>query len=140
MAFDPLTAGLQLGQTLIERLVPDKSQQDAAKLQLATMAANGELQTALGQIGIDQTEAQSAVGTKAALVQFFVAGWRPAIGWMCGMGLLWQYFLAPLLGFIAQGHHVPVIDSSSLNDLLIGLLGLAGMRSYDKVKGTGNGQ
>lgn len=131
LAFDPITAALNLGTTILDRVLPDKQQNDAAKAALAQMVLNGEIQQITGQLQINLAEAQSK--------SVFVAGWRPAIGWLCGLGLLWQFFLAPILGVLLQTHHIPVIDSTSLQDLLFALLGMGTLRTVDKVKGQGSG-
>lgn len=139
MAFDPITGAEQLAQSILDRVLPDKAANDAAKAKLSADAQSGQLQQLLGQLNINLVEAQSATGAKNSFVQFFIAGWRPAIGWLCGLGLLWQFWVAPLFGFFYPAHHVPAIDSGSLNDLLMALLGLGAMRSYDKTQGTANG-
>ena len=63
----------------------------------------------------------------------FVAGWRPAIGWICGLALLYSTILAPILGI---GVTVPRVDSSLLTSVLIGMLGLGAMRTVEKTKGV----
>lgn len=139
MAFDPITAGEQLIGTVLDHVLPDKQANDAAKAQLAQMAAQGQLQQIMGQLQINLAEAQAASAAKNGLVQLFIAGWRPGIGWLCGLGLLWQYFLAPCLGWGWPSHPVPHIDGASLNDLLMALLGLGAMRTVDKINGVGGG-
>ena len=124
--------------SLIDRLIPDKAANDAAKAQLVAMQASGDLQQIMGQIDIDKLEAGAATGAKNSFVQFFIAGWRPAIGWLCGLGLLWQYFLAPILEFTFHSP-TPKIDSASLSDLLMALLGMGALRTVDKIKGQGSG-
>src|SRR5215472_15854312 len=92
MAFDPLTAVLNVGNTLIDRLLPDKAENDKAKAALLQMQVQGELASIAGQLDVDKTE--------AANLSPFVAGWRPFIGWVCGTGLAYQFVLAPLLTWI----------------------------------------
>lgn len=125
--------------SLIDRVLPDKAANDAAKAALLQAQVSGELQESLAQIQVNAKEAEAAQGAKNAFVQFFVAGWRPAIGWLCGLGLLWEYFLSPLLGFLAPHRPVPQIPSEDLNTLLFALLGMGAMRTVDKIKGVGNG-
>lgn len=131
MAFDPVTAIANTVNTVLERVLPDKEANDAAKAKLAEMALQGQLQQIVGQIQINIAEAQSK--------SVWVAGWRPGIGWICGLGLLWQFFIGPVLGFAFQSHHIPVIDATSLQDLLFALLGMGTLRTVDKVKGQGSG-
>ena len=92
MAFDPITAALNLGSTLIDRLIPDKTAAAAAKAQLLEMQVQGALNETIGQITVDQTEAANA--------SIFVAGWRPFVGWGCGCAFIYSYLLQPLLQFL----------------------------------------
>ncbi|HHZ97924.1 MAG TPA: hypothetical protein EYN67_20815 [Flavobacteriales bacterium] len=87
MSFDPLTAALDVGKSLIEKIWPDpvKQSQEIRKLEelhqrgdLAIL--NAEVQLLLGQINVNKTEANHK--------SIFVAGWRPFVGWVCGFGLL----------------------------------------------------
>lgn len=68
----------------------------------------------------------------------FVAGWRPFVGWTCGVALCYHFVLQPFLLFLVYsfGYQVdlPVFDMSTLTTILLGLLGLGGMRSFEKVK------
>ena len=70
----------------------------------------------------------------------FVAGWRPFIGWVCGGALLYTYILVPLAtaGFAAAGHPLPKLPAldGNLWELMFGMLGMAGWRSLDKLKGV----
>lgn len=132
---DPLTAILNIGSSLIDRLLPDKAANDAAKAQLVSMTTAGELQQIAGQLEVDKVEAASQ--------STFVAGWRPAIGWVCGLALLFDMVVRPLVNWLtaAFGHPInaPALDMSSLLPLLAGMLGFGAMRSFDKTQGTGNG-
>jgi hypothetical protein len=135
MAFDPITAGLQLGEKLIDRLLPDKAANDAAKAALVQMQLNGELAEVQGQIQTNIAEAANA--------HVFVSGWRPYIGWICGTGLGYEFLLRPLLTFGAGLFHfttvAPNIDMGDLIILLTGMLGFGAMRSFDKSNGTDSG-
>lgn len=135
MALDPITAALDMGGKLIDHFFPDKAKQDEAKLQLLTLAQNGELQKITGQMQINTEEAKSN--------SIFVAGWRPYIGWVCGTALAFQFIARPLITWIAAlcGHNVapPSLDMADLFTLLFGMLGMGAMRSYDKTQGVENG-
>lgn len=135
MAFDPLTAGLELGGKLIDRLLPDKAANDAAKAALLTSEVQGDIQATLGQLEVDKTEAASQ--------STFVAGWRPFCGWVAGSGLAYQFLFAPIGTWIAAlfGHPVaaPSLDLGTLMTLLLGMLGMGAMRSFDKTTGQANG-
>lgn len=67
---------------------------------------------------------------EAAHRSIFVAGWRPYIGWTCGLGLTYDLILRPLL--ITCGAHAPPLDSAALNSLVFALLGLGGLRTFEK--------
>ena len=111
-------------------MFPDPSAKAAAELELLKIAQAGDLQTVLAQLEINAKEAQHP--------SIFVAGWRPFVGWCCGTGpyatighnvLSW---LAVAKGWPAP----PAVDSDVLIYTLGGLLGIAGLRSVEKVKGV----
>jgi hypothetical protein len=85
--------------------------------------------------------AQSATNTEEAKHRsIFVAGWRPFIGWVSGAGVAWTFILGPVAEWVSrlagwQGM-MPVIDASQLMTLVLAMLGVAGLRSYDKKNGT----
>jgi hypothetical protein len=132
MAFDPITAIANAANTVLERVLPDKSAQDAAKAQLLTMQLSGELQQVSQQIDVDKAEASSS--------SIFVAGWRPFIGWICGVSLGYEYILRPLLTFVVLMFHgkfvAPGLDIGDLLTLMSGMLGLGAMRTVEKVQGV----
>ncbi len=131
MAVDPITAALEIGGKVIDKLFPDKTQADAAKAKLLEMQATGELQLALGQQAINQAEAQNS--------SVFVAGWRPAVGWVCVIGLLYTFLLRPLMAWGSGIWVIPVpppLDMGDLFTLLAGMLGLGTMRTFEKTKGV----
>jgi len=138
-AFDPVTAAMNLGSQLIDRLIPDPAAKAAAALALLQLQQSGELASlaattdlAKGQLAVDQVEAASPAT--------FTSGWRPFIGWVCGLGLACQFLVAP---FVTWGSSVfgktlvfPTLDMGTLLTLLLGMLGLGGMRTYEKVQGA----
>ena len=140
MAHDPVTAALDIGGKLIDRLWPDPAQRDAAKVKLLEMQQTGELakltaetDLAKGQLAVNAEEAKSS--------NLFVAGWRPFVGWMCGAGLCYAAILEPLARFAAQvgfgySGQFPVIDNMLTLQILMGMLGLGGMRTFEKGKGV----
>jgi len=132
---DPITAALNLGSDLVNRLFPDKAQNDAAKAQLAQLVITGEIQQIAGQIQINAVEAASN--------STFVAGWRPFVGWICGLGFGYQFVIQPFLTFLVKLHNpnftAPLLDVSTLSELLMALLGMGALRTVDKVKGVDNG-
>ncbi len=135
MSFDPISAALDIGGKLIDRLWPDPTQRDAAKLELLKMQQTGELaqlasETELmkGQIGVNTEEAKSD--------RLFISGWRPWIGWVCGAAFSYHFIIQPMLAFLlaASGHPVvlPTFNMDALNTVMFGMLGLGAFRSVDK--------
>jgi hypothetical protein len=129
---DPISALLNIGNTLITKLFPDPAQAAQAQLELLKLQQNGDLATMVAQTDINKVEAASS--------SMFVAGWRPFVGWVGGFGLAYAAILEPILRLIATlgGYtgEFPVIDTTITMQILFGLLGLGAMRSYDKVKGV----
>jgi len=107
--------------SLLDKVIEDKDTKNNIAFELATMAERHAQELAKGQLEVNKVE--------AAHKSLFVSGWRPAIGWICGLALLYSTILAPILGiwFI-----VPPVDSSLLTSVLMGMLGLGAMRSYEK--------
>ena len=107
--------------SILDKVIEDKDTKNNIAFELATMAERHAQELAKGQLDVNKVE--------AAHNSLFVSGWRPAIGWICGLALLYSTILAPILGiwFI-----VPPVDSSLLTSVLMGMLGLGAMRSYEK--------
>ncbi len=124
--------------TLLDKFIPDPQQAAEAKLKALEMAQRGELASldadvklALGQLQVNQAEASTDA---------FRGGWRPACGWVCAFGLAYTFLLRPLLPwfaalFGAQVPPLPDIDTDTLIVLLTGMLGLGGLRTFERVKG-----
>jgi hypothetical protein len=110
---------------LLDKFIEDKDKKNAIAFGLATMAEKHAQELAKGQLEVNKTE--------AAHKSLFVAGWRPAIGWICGMALLYSTILAPVLGIWFT---VPPVDSALLTSVLMGMLGLGAMRTVEKAKGV----
>ncbi len=121
----PVMAAANFAKDLIFRFIPDKNARLEAAEEIEKMAQSGELQNRLAQISVNQQE--------AAHDSLFVAGWRPFIGWVCGIGLLYNVLLSPILGIWVE---VPEVDPTLLYPVMLGMLGLAGARSYEKLNGV----
>lgn len=125
MALDPLTAGMELATAAIQKIWPDKSAQEAQQLAAAVAIVQGQ---------IDTNKAE------AANPNAFTSSWRPAIGWVCAAALACQYIGRPLLAWvgIVTGHPFPDLPGidDNLWELMLGMLGLGGLRSFEKVKGV----
>lgn len=132
MALDPVTALLDIGGKVIDRVWPDPGQAAQAKFELFKLQQSGELTQIAGQLEINKAEAQNP--------NLFVSGWRPAIGWVCALALLYQYLAKPLCQGIAAsfGHPLPPLPGldDNLWQLLLGMLGLGGLRTFEKVQGV----
>ena len=130
---DPITLLLSVGNKLIDHFFPDANQAAAAKLRLLEMQQNGDLQVMASQMEINKIEAQNP--------SLFVSGWRPFIGWGCGFAFLYVALFEPIIRFIASvgfkyAGIFPTIDATITMQVLLGLLGLAGMRSWEKKEGV----
>lgn len=143
MAF-PLTSLLSLGEKILDRIIPDKEKLAEAKLKLAELDQRGELavlaaETDLskGQIEINKIEAAST--------NWWVSGWRPAIGWVGAASLFTYYVPYCIVATVVWAHQVgisgtlvprPDLGISDLIGLIAAMLGVAGMRSFEKAKGV----
>jgi hypothetical protein len=130
MALDPVSALLDIGGKVLDRVFPDPTQQAAARLELLKLQQSGELTQIAGQMEINKAE--------AANPSVFVSGWRPAIGWICGAGFAVQFVIGPLAewGSALYGHPVkfPQMDTGTMMPLLLGMLGLGGLRTAEKLQ------
>lgn len=130
---NPLILGpiLEFGTSLIERWFPDPEKKAAAELELFKLAQAGDLQKIMGQLEINTKEASHP--------SIFVAGWRPFAGWIGGIGFayasLGQYLLTYLSG-IYGWPAPPSVDTDILLYVLGGMLGLGGLRTYEKKNGV----
>lgn len=126
MSFDPITAALSLGDTLIKRIFPDPSDQAKAQLALLELNQKGEL----AQIAVNMAEAKHE--------SIFVSGWRPFVGWVCGAAFAYNFVVAPALSFASdvwgQPIPLPTMEMGPLITVLGGMLGLSGMRTFEKFK------
>ena len=127
MAFD-INMGVgqvaDLVTTVVNKIWPDKSEQEKQELAAALTVVQGQLE-------INKVE--------AAHSSIFVAGWRPASGWICNIGLLYTFLLQPLLTWLCTVAGVaqpPGIPFDALYVLLGSLLGVGTLRTVDKIKGV----
>ena len=117
---------------ILDKVIEDKDQKAKLAHELATMADNHAQQALLAQLEINKAEAASG--------SLFKGGWRPFVGWTCGVALLYHFILTPLIlfGVGLSGATIPPLpefDMSSLMTVLMGMLGLGGLRTYEKQKG-----
>lgn len=116
---------------LVDSLFTSDDERMAAKLKLMELEQSGDL----AQIALNTKEAEHS--------SMFVAGWRPFIGWTCGAAFVWAFILSPFIqfGLVAAGvdfdvGNLPVLDLSVMLPVLLGMLGLGGMRTFEKAAGV----
>lgn len=132
MSLDPVSALLEIGGKVIDRVWPDPVQAATAKLELIKLQQSGELAVIVGQLEINKTEAASA--------SVFVSGWRPFIGWVCGAACAWNWIGLKIALFVATYFNHPITlapaDLSEMTPVLMGMLGIGAMRTIEKLNGV----
>lgn len=132
---NPLLLGgvLEFGGKILDRLFPNAEERARAEAEMLKLTMEGDLKQVLAQLEINAAEAKHA--------SVFVAGWRPFIGWACGAGFVYATLGLPLLSWLAaaQGWPAPpVFDTEILQTTLYGMLGIAALRTVEKVKQVPN--
>lgn len=127
---------------IIGKVVPDKAAADSAKSQLLTLTAQGELQKDLMELSAI-TSAQTDINkVEAASPNWFIAGARPFVMWICAGGLMLNLIISPLFTWATAlaGHPTPfpALDGNLLMGLLFPLLGLGAYRTVEKIQGVAN--
>jgi len=108
---------------LLDKFIPDADQKAKLAHDIATMSEKHAQELALAQIKVNQEEAKG---------NWFQSSWRPLIGWISGLSLGINYLISPICaGF---GIIIPQADMTVMMPLLLGMLGIGGMRSFEKVK------
>ena len=116
---------LPVASKLLGKFIEDKDTKNKLAHDIATMAEKHAQALAMEQIKVNQEEAKG---------NWFQSSWRPLIGWICGLSLMINYMISPICaGF---GIIIPQADMSVMMPLMFGMLGISGMRSYDKMKKT----
>jgi hypothetical protein len=117
---------------LLDKFIEDKDVKNKLAHEVATMSERHAQELAKGQMEINKTE--------AAHKSLFVAGWRPAIGWICGLGMASNFILIPMANFVlaltGSPVVVPLLDTGEMMPVLMGMLGLGAMRTYEKKEGV----
>jgi hypothetical protein len=117
---------------ILDKFIEDKDAKNAMAHEIATMAEKAAHEAAMAQVSVNKEEAKHR--------SIFVSGWRPFVGWTCGIALAYHFVLAPLIlfGVGISGYQIPALpefDMGSLMTVLMGMLGLGGLRTYEKQKG-----
>ena len=109
-----------------------KLTKEQLEYEIRTLSERQAHEVQVAQIEVNKTE--------AAHQSLFVAGWRPMLGWVCALGFTVNFLIAPLGTFLAglAGHAIvfPMADLSNMMPVLLGMLGLGGLRTYEKVQGV----
>jgi hypothetical protein len=122
---------LDIGKTLLDRFVPDPEAKRQAEAEFLSMAMQGELKQVIAQLEINAKE--------AAHPSMWVAGWRPAVGWVGALGLFYATIGQPVLAWVSAARGWPVPPDLNVDLLwvtLSGMLGIGGLRTYEKAKGV----
>jgi len=127
-----LSSLIQPVSQILDKAIPDQDLKRRLAQELATMSEKHAQQLALAQIEVNAAEAASG--------SLFKGGWRPCIGWICGIAFGYHFVLQPVIVFIVAmvGVDIPELPSFDMNTLLTvlgGMLGIGGLRSYEKSKG-----
>lgn len=135
-----LGAIFDFGGKIIDKLFPDPQKAQEAKIELFKLQQSGELAVLAAETDLAKLQIQTNIA-EASSASLFVSGWRPFVGWMGGMGLLYASLLEPMSKFVARvafdyTGEFPVLDTTITMQVLFGVLGLGAMRSYDKKQGT----
>ena len=119
-------------ESIIGKFVQDKDQKAALAHEIATLAEKQANEQALAQIEVNKVE--------AAHQSLFIAGWRPSIGWVCSLAMILNFILIPFinlgLDFAQMGIQLDLIEMETMMPVLLGMLGLGGMRTAEKLKGV----
>lgn len=133
------TALLQVGMELINKFFPDPVAKSAAQLEFLKLQQAGEFKQLEADLAMSAAQTDTN-RVEAASTSTFVSGWRPFIGWTCGSAFAINFVVGPMAQWIAalNGHVVsfPPLDWATMMPVLLGMLGLGGMRSYEKKNGV----
>ena len=118
--------------TLVDRLIPDKAAAQRAKDDMEAALVKASNEAALAQVEVNKIEAGHS--------SVFVAGWRPAIGWVCAAALAWAFIVAPVatwgMAVFGVRETLPAIGTDNLFELVLAMLGLGGLRTFEKMRGV----
>ena len=127
-----LTTLIEPATKLLDKVIEDKDQKAKLAHELATMADKLAHEQKLAQMAINKEEASSG--------SIFKGGWRPCIGWICGIAFGYHFVLQPVIIFVValvgiEIPELPEFDMGTLLTVLGGMLGIGGLRTYEKQKG-----
>ena len=126
-----ISAILPIAETVLDRVIPDKNAKAKALLEMEKALVDAHNKGMLAQIDVNKVE--------AAHRSIFVAGWRPCIGWVGAISIAWHFILQPItiffLGVFDLPYDLPAFDMDAMLTIIMGMLGIGGMRSFEKFKG-----
>lgn len=118
--------------TLVDRLIPDRAAAERAKADMEAALVKAANEAAMAQVEVNKIEAGHS--------SVFVAGWRPAIGWVCAAALAWAFIVAPVASWtmaaLGVRETLPAIGTDNLFELVLAMLGLGGLRTFEKMRGV----
>ena len=113
---------------LLDKFIEDKDQKAKLAHEIATMSERHMQEQIMGQLEINKAEAQHK--------SIFVSGWRPSVGWCCSLAMMYHFIIAPMIQFginiAGMQVELPEFDFSQLSTILMAMLGMAGLRTYEK--------
>jgi hypothetical protein len=117
---------------ILDKVIPDTNLKEKLSHEIATMAERHTQEQVMAQIEVNKIE--------AAHNSMFVAGWRPALGWICALGMAGNFLIIPFVNMALElfetGVEIPLIALSEMMPVLMGMLGLGAMRTFEKTKGV----
>lgn len=117
---------------ILDKLIPDAGARDKAKAETEAALLAALAKADADQIAVNKAEAESGSN--------FRGGWRPAVGWICAAALGYQFLIRPIAPWIANafGANLPPMPGldGTLTELVFAMLGLGGLRSFEKLKGV----
>ena len=117
---------------LLSKVIPDKTERERLAYQISTLTERQVHEQVMAQLDVNKTEATH--------LSLYVAGWRPFIGWSCGVAMAFNYIGVPVIETVSVIYGTPLaidpFDLEVMMPVLLGMLGLGGMRSYEKRNGV----
>lgn len=117
---------------LLSKVIPDKTERERLAYEISTLAERQVHEQMMAQLEVNKTE--------AGHMSLYVAGWRPFIGWSCGIAMAFNYIGVPVVETVSVINGTPLtidpLDLEVMMPVLLGMLGLGGMRSYEKRNGV----
>ena len=125
---------------LLDKIIPDPQMREQAKIELLKSERASDIEELRLALSADQMQADINKA-EATSPNIFVSGWRPFIGWVCGFAFAYHFVLQPILAFIIANTNSGTVELPSfvmreLSTILMGILGLGGLRTLEKIKNT----